>query len=331
MNFSQFFNNWLYGKDGYYTNYRAIGKEGDFYTAVSSSKFFGGAIAKRLIKSIDEGFLSENSIILEIGAHKGYFLADIIEFINTLRPELLKTLKFSIIEPFEHLRKAQKEYFKEAFADEIELIHHENFCSLNGDSYFIIANEIFDAFPCELVYKDKMATVENEKIIFEKEMAQELKEISKKYNIEKGEISVGFEEFAKAIKENIKKFEFISFDYGDLNHRNEFSIRVYQKHLTYPLFDEKLNLKDVYKKSDITYDVNFAHLIDVFERENIKKINYATQMVALVEFGLIELLDILKIKVPQNIYLREINKIKTLIDPRIMGERFKMVHFRYEK
>lgn len=330
MDFSQFFNNWLYGKDGYYTNYRAIGKEGDFYTAVSSSKFFGGSIANRIIKSIDEGFLSSDSIILEIGAHKGYLLADIIEFIYSLRPELLKTLKFSILEPFEHLREAQKEYFKEAFADEIELTHHESFCSLNGESYFIVANEIFDAFPCELIYKGKMATIENDEIKFVKEMSEYLTSVSEKYHIEKGEISIGFEEFAKALKENIKKFEFVTFDYGDLAHRNEFSIRVYQKHLTYPLFDENLKLKEAYKNSDITYDVNFAHLIDVFEAESIKKIKYATQMVALVDFGLMELLDILKTKVEQRVYLSEVNKIKTLIDPRMMGERFKMVQFRYE-
>ncbi len=330
MNFSQFFNNWLYGEDGYYTNYKAIGKEGDFYTAVSSSKFFGGSIANKIIKSIDEGFLNKDSIILEIGAHKGYLLADIIEFIYTLRPKLLKSLKFAIVEPFEHLRQKQKNYFKEAFADEIELIHHENFCSLDGDSYFIVANEIFDAFPCELIYKDKMAIVENGEIKFEKEPNRYIKEVIKKYNIKKGEISIGFEEFAKAIKDNIKKFEFVTFDYGDLTHRDDFSIRIYQKHLTYPLFDDKLKLNEAYKKSDITYDVNFQHLIDVFENEGIKKIQYATQMVALVDFGLMDLLDILKTKVEQNAYLSEVNKIKTLIDPRMMGERFKMVNFRYE-
>ena len=47
IKFSSYFNNWLYGDDGYYSNYKTIGKEGDFYTAVSSSKFFGGTIGKK--------------------------------------------------------------------------------------------------------------------------------------------------------------------------------------------------------------------------------------------------------------------------------------------
>ena len=46
MKFSKYMNEWLYDKDGYYASFRAIGKGGDFYTAVSSSMFFGGSIAK---------------------------------------------------------------------------------------------------------------------------------------------------------------------------------------------------------------------------------------------------------------------------------------------
>ena len=75
---------------GYYTKERTIGKEGDFYTAVSTSMFFGGSIAKRLISTIESGFLSSSSYVVEIGAHKGYLLADMIQFIYTLKPELLK-------------------------------------------------------------------------------------------------------------------------------------------------------------------------------------------------------------------------------------------------
>ncbi len=38
MKFSEYMNEWLYGVDGYYRQFRDIGKDGDFYTAVSSSK-----------------------------------------------------------------------------------------------------------------------------------------------------------------------------------------------------------------------------------------------------------------------------------------------------
>ena len=50
MKFSKYMNQWLYGENGYYATYKSIGKEGDFYTAVSTSKFFGGTIANHIVK-----------------------------------------------------------------------------------------------------------------------------------------------------------------------------------------------------------------------------------------------------------------------------------------
>jgi SAM-dependent MidA family methyltransferase len=54
-------------------------------------------------------------------------------------------------------------------------------------------------------------------------------------------------------------------------------------------------------------------------------------MKALIDFGLIELLDILKTNTSQKAYNAEMNRVKTLIDPAFMGERFKMCCFRKEK
>lgn len=326
VKFSEFMNDWLYAKDGYYANFKAIGKEGDFYTAVSVSKFFGGAIAKYIINLIDEGRLSKNSNIFEIGAHKGYLLADIIEFIYTLKPELLNTLSFNIIEPFENLQKVQRDYFKASFGDAINLNHFKSLKDVNKKEAFVVANEIFDAFSCELVFKGKMAYVDDFKIIW-KSMDDFTKKISSKYNQTKGEVARGYEDFAKDLYNAFEKCYFLTFDYGDLDIREDFSIRVYKEHKVYPLFDEELNLKDVYKKSDITYDVNFSHLIDAFSEAGFEKEFYKTQLVTLIDFGIMELLEIVKEKKGFNAYLREANKVKTLIHPTMMGERFKAVCF----
>jgi SAM-dependent MidA family methyltransferase len=112
---------WLYGEEGYYTKFRTIGKEGDFFTAVSSSMFFGGAIANRLIATIEEGFLPQESSVVEIGAHQGYLLADIVQFVYTLKPKLLERLSFVIVEPHEENRQAQRDYFEKAFGDAVTL------------------------------------------------------------------------------------------------------------------------------------------------------------------------------------------------------------------
>ena len=326
IRFSKFMNEWLYSDEGYYTNFKAIGKEGDFYTAVSVSKFFGGAIAKHLIRLIEEGRLSKKSSVVEIGAHQGYLLADIIEFLYSLKPELLKSLRFCIIEPFENLQKIQKEYFRASFGDVIKLTHYKSLKEVNEKEAFIVANEIFDAFPCELVFKENMAFVEDFKIVW-KESDKFVKKISEKYSQEKGEVAIGYEEFALDLYNAYERCYFLTFDYGDLEVRNDFSIRVYQNHNVYPLFDEELDIKNVYKKSDITYDVNFSQLIDTFRDVGFEKEAFKTQLVALIDFGIMELLEIVKEKKGFNAYLREVSKVKTLIHPTIMGERFKMVSF----
>lgn len=331
LKFSEYFNQWLYSKDGYYSKYKQIGKEGDFYTSVSTSSFFGGTIGKRIVDSIKEGTLPKNTTILEIGAHHGYLLADIIQFIYTLDPKLLETINFAIVERFENLQKQQKTYLYDSFDDAITIKHYNDIKEVKLTNAFIVANEIFDAFPCELIYTTEdnifqMAYVNNNKIEFENCEDKKLIKHCKKYKITKGEVGIEYEEFIKTLSSNIKNFEFITFDYGDRVPRNDFSTRVYSKHKVFPIFDENLQLNKYFKNTDITYDVFFTHIIDCFKKYNIKDVTFKTQMQALIEFGIIDLLEILKENTDENTYLRESQKIKTLLEPTGMGDRFKMIH-----
>ena len=333
VKFSQYFNDWLYSKDGYYSHYKTIGKNGDFYTAVSTSRFFGGTIGKRVVDIIEEGFLSKEATIIEIGAHHGYLLSDMIQFIFTLKPELIKTLRFAIVERYEHLRIKQQEYFMQCFGEEIQLIHYNDISEVQVSNAFIIANEIFDAFPCDLVYTNdknilQHAIVENDTIQFIENDDDFLQNHCEKYKVTKGEVSRGIEEFAQTMCSNIEKFEFVTFDYGEKYPRNDFSCRIYEKHNVYPLFDENIQLNNLYKKSDITYDVNFSHIIDSFKKAGAINVSYETQLKALVHFGIIDLLEILHKNVDEDTYLSEANKVKTLLNPIGMGDRFKMVSFR---
>jgi len=327
MRFSEYMNDWLYGKDGYYATYKNIGKSGDFYTAVSTSKFFGGSVAKHIISLIDDGFLNKDSTICEIGAHHGYFLADIIEFIYTLRPELLDSLEFVIIERFDDLQQHQREYFKESFGDVIKLTQYKSLKEFRRKSTFFIANEIFDAFSCELYYKGKIATVNNHKIEFIEEDDFVSKK-AKKYYKDRGEIALGYEEFAKEMFQSSDKFEFMSFDYGEMQARPDFSLRIYTKHEVYPFFDDNIKISELFAKSDITYDVTFEHVKDAFEEAGAKFIEFKAQMSALVNMGIIELLEILQKNTTQEIYKQELEKVKMLILPEYLGERFKMIRFR---
>ncbi len=327
MTFSDYMGDWLYGDDGYYSTYKAIGKTGDFYTAVSTSKFFGGTVGKHIISLIDEGFLTKESVICEIGAHHGYFLADMIEFIYTLRPELLQTLQFSIVERFDALQEQQRAYLFDSFGDAVKIIHYHSLAEMDVPNAFFIANEIFDAFPCELFYKGKTARMEGDKIEFDVDDIW-VSGKAEKYHKDRGEIAVGYEAFAAEMAKAAERFEFMSFDYGEMQARPDFSIRVYQEHEVLPLFDEKLGRREAFGKSDITYDVTFAHVKDAFEETGIKFIELKAQMTALINMGLLDLLEMLQKNVEEKIYKQELEKAKMLIMPDMLGERFKMIRFR---
>ena len=318
---------WLYGEDGYYSTYKNIGKSGDFYTAVSTSKFFGGTIAKHIISLVDEGFLAPNATICEIGAHHGYFLADVCEFIYTLRPELLNSFNFVIIERFDDLQEHQTKYFQESFGEVVPLTHYKSLSELKCENAFFIANEIFDAFPCELYFKGKTGRVDGHNVEFDVDN-EWVDEKAKKYFKDRGEVALGYEEFALEMAGAAKKFEFMSFDYGEMTARPDFSLRVYAKHEVIPFFEEGIKRQELFAKSDITYDVTFAHVKDAYEEAGVEFVELKAQMSALINMGILELLEMLKDNVDEKLYKQELEKVKMLILPDFLGERFKMIRFR---
>ncbi len=327
MFFSDYMQEWLYGEEGYYKSFKAIGKEGDFYTAVSTSAFFGASIANYLYKAIEEGRVQRDVALVEIGAHQGYLLGDMIRWLYTLEASLLESMRFIIIERQDKVIEAQKRYFKENFGEAVTIEYYKSLSELSLERAFFVSNEIFDAFPCELYKDGQVAKVKEQTIEW---VDASIKDVAfaKKHSLRTGEIARGYEAFAEEIANAAKSFEFLSFDYGEKYVRNDFSIRVYSKHETYPLFDEALNLQEHFGESDITYDVNFNHIIDAFEKAGSDLVEYTTQARALVNFGIIEILEQYHKIATQAQYLAQADKVKTLIAPTIMGDRFKLVHFK---
>jgi len=326
MYFSEYMNEWLYGNEGYYKTFKAIGKAGDFYTAVSTSSFFGASIANYFFKLIQEQKADRNGWLIEVGAHQGYLLCDMIQWLYTCDPTLVTTLKFGIVERQPEVQERQLAYIKERFGDDVAITHFNDISEVEVDYAFVVANEIFDAFPCELLKDRKIALVEDYEIIWQ-EAPSEMLAWADKHLLKQGEIAVGYEAFAKSMSKSIQKCDFVSFDYGEKYVRNDFSIRVYRKHETFPLFDEELVLPESFKKDDITYDVNFGHVLEAFVANGFNEVLYETQARALVRFGIIDILEKFARQTSQENYLREADKIKTLIAPTIMGDKFKMVHF----
>ena len=327
MYFSEYMTEWLYGENGYYKTFKAIGKSGDFYTAVSASSFFGASIANYFNKLLKEGTAHRDGWLIEVGAHQGYLICDMIQWLYTCDPALVKTLKFGIVERQPEVQKAQLAYIQERFGNDIQIHHFNDMSEVEAQYAFVVANEIFDAFPCELLKDEKIAVVKNHEILWE-EAPAELLNWAKTHHLKQGEVAVGYEVFAREMAKGISHCDFVTFDYGEKYVRNDFSIRVYKAHETFPLFDEDLVLSESYKKDDITYDVNFGHVSKAFTDAGFEELAYETQARALIRFGIIDILEQFSKQTTQERYAREADKIKTLISPTMMGDRFKLIHFR---
>jgi len=327
MYFSEYMNEWLYGEEGYYKAFKTIGKGGDFYTAVSTSQFFGASIANHMYAMIQEERVPRDGWLIEVGAHQGYLLCDMIQWLYTCDPSLAKTLKFGIVERQPEVRKAQLAYIEERFGTDISITHFNDISEVEVAYAFVVANEIFDAFACDLLKDEKLAKVKEGSIVWE-DASQEKLAWAKKHHLVQGEIAVGYETFAEEMAKGIEKCDFVTFDYGEKYVRNDFSIRVYRKHEVFPLFDEALVLEEAYGKDDVTYDVNFAHVLEAFEGAGFEEAHYETQARALIRFGIIDILEQFSKQTTQARYASEADKIKTLIAPTMMGDRFKMIHLR---
>ncbi|WP_218979043.1 SAM-dependent methyltransferase, partial [Campylobacter jejuni] len=193
MKFSDFFHAWLH--ESYYKNAVSIGKNGDFFTAVSVGNLFGTLLAKHFLNLIDEKILKPPLELVEIGANEGYLSRDFLAALLELRPEIFSQISFFIIEPHEKLRTLQKKTL-----EGVEFTHKNSLKECHFKNAFFFCNELFDSFTCELIDHDKMAFVENFKLIF-KNMDENLITKCKALNLTKGELSLELENFFKDLNQ----------------------------------------------------------------------------------------------------------------------------------
>ena len=74
--------------------------------------------------------------------------------------------------------------------------------------------------------------------------------------------------------------------------------------------------------------MTFAHVKDAYEEAGVEFVELKAQMSALINMGILELLEMLKDNVDEKLYKQELEKVKMLILPDFLGERFKMIRFR---
>ncbi|MEE8043723.1 MAG: SAM-dependent methyltransferase, partial [Thermodesulfobacteriota bacterium] len=80
-------------------------------------------------------------------------------------------------------------------------------------------------------------------------------------------------------------------------------------------------------EQDITAHVDFSNLIRVGESLKINKVQYTTQGQFLLDWGILDLIsgDIKKKSSPDSSFKKDIQAIKNLFLPELMGDRFKIL------
>ena len=289
MKFSEFFDIWV--NENYYKFGVDIGKKGDFYTNVSVGYLFGACLANYFVKLFKNGEISSSCKVVEIGANSGDMLADFAQGIFTLEPEILPNLEFIIIEPH------------------------------------VISNELLDAFSCEVIDADNMLFVDNNLKFHWQKADQNLLALAKKFGIKKGEISTSYAKFALQLANAAKKVRFLSFDYGEFEPKNEFSLRVFKDHQVFSLF-EISNLEPYFKSSDLTYSLCFKQVKEAFCEAGFLMLKFKKQNDALVcDFGVDEILSLVLEKGSKQAYENAAKQSKFLLSPEFLGEKFKFIEF----
>ena len=325
MKFSEFFDIWV--NENYYKFGVDIGKKGDFYTNVSVGYLFGACLANYFIKLLKNGEISSSCKVVEIGANSGDMLADFAQGVFTLEPEILPNLEFIIIEPHEILRKKQLETFKNRFGNEIKIKHYENLEKCKFNEIFIITNELFDAFSCDVIDADNMLFVDSDLKFHWQKADQNLINLAKKFGIKRGEISTSYAKFALQLANAAKKIRFLSFDYGEFEPKNEFSLRVFKDHKVFSLF-EISNIAPYFKSSDLTYSLCFKQVKEAFSLAGFKMVKFKKQNEALVnDLGVDEILSLVLKKGSKQAYENVTKQAKFLLSPEFLGEKFKFIEF----
>lgn len=317
--FSHYFSEWI---SKYYAN-NAIGA--DFYTAVSASKFFGGAIAKYILQGLEKGEISLPLNIIDFGGNNANLLNDICSFLESLGLNVVKDCNFILLDK-------NASFSKEKEQDSIKF--YKNLASLKvsrilkNHNCLFVANELFDALPCEIIDNDKIAFVENHSIIFKPHNNKKILEICDRFSITKGEIPLTYDDICKDIASLGVKFIFMAFDYGDNVARNDFTLRIFRHHSIQNIME--IPLKEYFGVSDITYNVPFFLLDVAFSKIGADKILSKRLDLALVEeFEILELLqDFYAFAKDRDeaLYLRESNKIKSLLH--ILAPKFSVKVYR---
>ena len=324
----RFINIALYDKKfGYYMKKNPFGKKGDFITAPLISNLFSEMIAVWCVAFWEHLGKPNKILLVELGPGDGTLCMDLIKTFKQFK-EFYNSLEINLFEISDKLKKIQKTKINSRKVKWIKKIEEINY----GPVIFF-GNEFFDALPIKQIYKKKndffekyVALTTNEKNIkfLHKRANNNLIKCIKNLNL----ISIGNTieyplkalKFLKQISKKINKFDggLLAIDYGYTLKKNQNTLQAVKKH----------NYLDIFFKpghSDITSHINFKLFSKSLSENNLAVKKIITQSEFLKKVGILERADILSKKMSFKEKANMFYRLKRLIDPKEMGDRFKVI------
>ncbi|NPA12686.1 MAG: methyltransferase [Aquificae bacterium] len=325
-----------YPELGYYTSPKEkIGGFGDFFTASELDSVFGELLAKQFVE-ISNKIESPKFQIVEIGAGKGYLAYDILKTLQERYPDVYTKTEYTIIEKSPYHIQTQKQLLNQ-FSDVVrwkqDIIDFEDE-SITG---VVFSNELFDAFPVHIIRNingkiyELFLTLDGDGQIKEvlKEADENILRYLRELNIKlpdgmQTEVNLDAVDYIKKIGKKIKEGYNITIDYGYPSaelykpYRMRGTLLCYYKHTYSENFYENVGMQD------ITSHVNFSALSYYGRLSGLETLAFTDQAHFLINLGLMDIISELAEKEDIQSYER-LNRLKTLVMPRGMGEKFKVL------
>jgi len=321
MAFSEFMSLALYHPEhGYYASGRAaIGKQGDFFTSVSTGAVFGEVLAGQFLEM--RKHIGGDFLLVEQGANNGQLALDVFDALEAAGRSYVS---YAIVEPFPALEQKQREtlagkpvqWFRSL--DELPEFRGVHF-----------SNELFDALPVDLVRSDGTAWHELRVGLgaggFEWVAGGKA---DCDYPVRAAgyttEIRRGGEEIFRSLAGKMKAGFVLAVDYGMslesllAPHRTEGTLSCYQAHR------RDANPLEAPGEKDITAHVDFTSLIAAAESEGFSVAGFTDQHHFLVGAAA-EMLRAMDGVPPSPESRKKLRALQTLLHPESMGTQFQML------
>lgn len=137
----------------YHSSPTQIGRDGDFYTSVSTGSLFGEMLAFQFAHWLERVAPGPVQLV-EAGAHDGRLAFDILDWLKQHRPKLVSGLKYWLIEPSQR-RQARQQARLEQFAGQVHWAQSLQALPAGGVNGIFFSNELLDAFPVHRLAWDR--------------------------------------------------------------------------------------------------------------------------------------------------------------------------------